>query len=236
MLALIVAVAVTVSPVPAESRQLVLAVTPAWDDSQGTVALYERLSPNAPWRRKADLGSASFGRAGLAWGRGLHAAGQEGPIKKEGDGRAPAGVFRLSGASGYAPAPPPGAPLPYRQSTATLRCVDDPASRHYNTWVEEGRVEKDWTSAEDMRRTDDLYRWTVWVGHNDDPPQAGAGSCIFLHLRASPSSTTAGCTAFDPGDMDRLMAWLDPKAHPVLVQLPAPVLERLRKDWGLPAP
>ena len=236
MLALTVALAVVMSPVPPESRQLVMAVTRGWDGSQGTVVLYERPFAAAPWRRNADLGSASFGRTGLAWGRGLHPGGQEGPLKKEGDGRAPAGVFRLSAASGYAPEAPPGARLPYRQSTATLRCVDDPASRHYNTWVEEGRVEKDWTSAEDMRRKDDLYRWTVWVGHNDDPPQAGAGSCIFLHLRASPSSTTAGCTAFDPGDMDRLMAWLDPKAQPVLVQLPSPVLERLRKDWGLPAP
>jgi hypothetical protein len=234
MLALLLALAA--SPIPADSRQLVLAVTPGWDDAQGTVVLYERTAADSAWQRKDDLGSASFGGKGLAWGRGLHTGGLEGPTKKEGDGRAPAGVFRLSAASGYCPGPPPGARLPYRQSTATLRCVDDPASRHYNTWVEEGRVEKDWASAEDMRRTDDLYRWTVWVGHNDNPPQAGAGSCIFLHLRASPSSTTAGCTAFDPGDMDRLLAWLDPKANPVLVQLPAPVLERLRKEWGLPAP
>src|SRR5689334_4477248 len=165
MIPLLLALAVA-SPVPAESRQMVLGVTPGWDATQGRAALYERTGPRADWRHVADLGTASFGRTGLAWGRGLHENGADGPVKKEGDGRSPAGVFRLTAASGYAGAPPPGARLPYRQATDTLRCVDDPASTAYNTWVEEGAVPKDWTSAEEMRRTDDLYRWVVWVGHN----------------------------------------------------------------------
>jgi hypothetical protein len=224
------------TPIPAESRQLVLAVTPGWDETQGRAYLYERPGPKRPWTLAADLGSASFGRTGLAWGRGLHPSDALGPLKKEGDGRSPAGVFRLTAASGYAPAAPAGARLPYRQATDTLRCVDDPASRAYNTWVEEGRALKDWGSAEDMRRSDDLYRWVIWVGHNDDPPQPGGGSCIFLHLRASPSSTTAGCTAFDAGPLERIVTWLDPAARPVLVQLPAPVLRGVAKRWGLPAP
>lgn len=233
MLALVLLLAA--SPIPPQSRQLVLAVTPGWDHTQGRVVLYERPGSGTAWRQIADLGSASFGRSGLAWGRGLHPPAQDGPLKKEGDGRSPAGVFLLRGAAGYAP-DRPALRIPYREATGGLRCVDDARSRFYNQWVVEGAVEKDWTSAEDMRRQDDLYRWTVWVGHNDDPVTPGGGSCIFLHLRSSPSSTTAGCTAFDEEPLGKILDWLDPAAHPVLVQLPSPVLKRVAKTWGLPRP
>jgi len=47
-----------------------------------------------------------LGRAGLAWGLGLHGNPPfPGPIKREGDGRSPAGAFELSSAFGYAPRP-----------------------------------------------------------------------------------------------------------------------------------
>jgi D-alanyl-D-alanine dipeptidase len=223
------------SPVPAQSRQLLLATTPGWDDAQGRVRLYERAGAKATWRQVADLGTASFGRSGLAWGRGLHPGGLAGPLKKEGDGRSPAGVFHLRGAAGHA-AERPGLRIPYRPATDRLRCVDDPASRAYNRWVIEGEVEKDWSSAEEMRRKDDLYRWTVWVAHNDDPVVPGGGSCIFLHLRAASTSTTSGCTAFDADALERILEWLDAGARPVLVQVPEPVLRRVARPWGLPRP
>jgi L,D-peptidoglycan transpeptidase YkuD (ErfK/YbiS/YcfS/YnhG family) len=85
-----------------------------------------------------------------------------------------------------------------------------------------------------MRRQDDLYRWVIWVGHNDRPSVPGGGSCIFLHLRAAPDATTAGCTAFDEAPMTDLLAWLDAAAHPVLVQLPAQERRRLVRTWDLP--
>ncbi len=220
---------------PAGARQLLLAVAPAWDASAGQAQLYERRSASAPWRALGQRVPVSFGRAGLAWGRGLHHPGaRPGPLKREGDGRSPAGVFALRGLVGYAPAAADHVKLPYRQATAGLRCVDDPASPHYNQWVDESEVPRDWTSAEDMRRPDDLYRWVVWVAHNDAPPQAGAGSCIFLHQRARPDAVTAGCTAFDPADIERLLDALDPAAQPVLVQLPAAEHARLARAWGLP--
>lgn len=221
-------------PVTPADRQMVLVVTPAWEATQGRAFLYER-DHREPWTLEAALGTVSVGRAGLGWGRTV---GQltDGPVKREGDGRAPAGVFPLSAASGYAAAPPAGTRLPYRQSTEALRCVDDPRSTHYNSWVEEGAVQKDWSSAEEMRRPDELYRWTIWVGHNDRRPVPGHGSCIFIHQRRSAGSVTDGCTALDAEPLDRLLAWLDPEARPVLVQLPLPVFRRVAKAWGLPVP
>jgi hypothetical protein len=176
----------------------------------------------------------SLGRTGLAWGRGLHPQGQDGPRKQEGDGKSPAGVFDLRLVTGYAPSAPAGTRLPYRQATATLRCVDDVRSAHYNRLADEAKTRKDWTSAEDMRRNDELYRLVVWVGHNDAPVVPGGGSCIFLHLRAGPESTTSGCTAFELEPMERLLRWLDPVARPVLVQLPEAEYRRRAAGWGLP--
>ena len=224
------------SPVPAESRQMLLSVSAGWDETTATVSRYERTGSGTTWQRVGAPLTASLGQSGLAWGRGLHAGGLDGPVKKEGDERSPAGVFRLREATGYAAAAPTGTRLPYRQATATLRCVDDPRSAHYNRLVDEAKVKKDWTSAEDMRRPDDLYRLVVWVGHNDEPVQAGGGSCIFLHFRETPRDVTAGCTAFDKGRMEELLSWLDPAAGPILVQLPEAFRQKLRAEWGLPEP
>jgi L,D-peptidoglycan transpeptidase YkuD (ErfK/YbiS/YcfS/YnhG family) len=223
------------SGVPAETRQIVLVTSTDWNATQGTARRYARAGPKSPWRVQGESFPVSLGRNGLAWGRGLHQPDERpGPVKREGDGRAPAGVFALREVTGYEARPRmPGLRLPYRMASDKLRCVDDPASSSYNTLVEQG-PSPDWSSAEDMRRKDDLYRWVVWVGHNDQPAQPGGGSCIFLHLRASATSTTAGCTAMDEPPMLSLLTWLDPAARPVLVQLPAKEREALAQAWGLP--
>src|SRR5437764_13783990 len=88
-----------------KSRQLVLVMTATWEAVAGTLSYYERASINAPWRSLGSQWPVVVGRNGMGWGRGLHAPQTgEGPIKKEGDGKAPAGVFRLIRAFGYAPA------------------------------------------------------------------------------------------------------------------------------------
>jgi L,D-peptidoglycan transpeptidase YkuD (ErfK/YbiS/YcfS/YnhG family) len=222
------------SPVPAASRQLLVSTSAGWDATRAVVQAYERKDARAPWAPVGPPAEAALGRTGLAWGRGLHAPVADGPQKREGDGRSPAGVFALRLATGYDEKPPAGARLPYRVATPTLRCVDDARSSHYNGLVDEAEVARDWTSAEDMRRADELYRLVVWVGHNDAPVEPGGGSCIFLHLRAGPGSVTSGCTAFDREAIERLLAWLDPAAQPVLVQLPEVEYRARAAAWGLP--
>ena len=224
------------SPVPAETRQMVLSVSAGWDQARSILQPYERSSGDAPWTPVGAPIEGSLGRAGLAWGRGLHLPDLPGPQKREGDGRSPAGVFDLRLVTGYARAAPGGTRMPYREATATLRCVDDARSSHYNRLADEAKATKDWSSADDMRRKDDLYRLVVWVGHNDAPVAPGGGSCIFLHLRGGPESTTSGCTAFEAEPMDRLLRWLDPTLRPVLVQLPDAEYRARAAEWGLPEP
>ena len=44
-----------------------------------------------------------FGKNGLAWGKGIadNLDQRDGPVKHEGDGKAPAGIFKLGTAFGY---------------------------------------------------------------------------------------------------------------------------------------
>ena len=220
------------------SRQLVAVSTKDWDATTGTLQRYQRDTSSGQWQPTGAALPVVVGRNGLGWGIGLGAAWAPGnaPLKREGDGKAPAGAFAFNGAFGYAsPDAVPQVRLPYTQAVGVYRCVDDIASRHYNRLLFEDRVNKDWTSSEEMLRPDDLYRLGLVVEHNwGHRTQGGRGSCIFLHIWKGPDSTTAGCTAMDPADMESLLGWLDPALGPVLVQLPRPEYDRLQGAWGLP--
>ena len=222
--------------VPAAARQVVVATVDDWDDVTAELARFAR-APGGAWTPVGRPWPAVIGARGSAWGRGLHGhgapAGRGGPLKREGDGRSPAGAFAIGAAFGYASAPPPGAREPYSQVDDGWVCVDDPRSARYNRVFDAGGVAVDWSSFESMRRSDELYRWVVIVDHNADAA-AGAGSCIFLHIWSGPTAGTSGCTAMARPDMEGLLAWLDPAAHPVFVLLPAAERAALRSAWGLP--
>ena len=219
------------------SRQLLLCLAADWQATRGRLQRFERL-PDGGWAAVGSVLPVTLGRAGLAWGRGLHPA-LPGRTKREGDGRSPAGAFAITAVFGYAAADSPlalAAKLPYLGATRDLKCVDDPASAHYNRVVDQSAVAAvDWASSEDMLRADARYAVGAVVAHNAAPPLAGCGSCIFLHVWQAPGVPTAGCTAMALAAMSEIAGWLDGAAAPVLVQLPQAEYERRRKDWGLPA-
>jgi D-alanyl-D-alanine dipeptidase len=224
------------TPQPLSAATQLVVVT-----TSGELRLFVRGNKDSSWRRSGATVPIVVGRTGLAWGIGfdqLAAAGKPtaGPRKVEGDGRSPAGVFPLDTAFGF---PPPDSMrsvrLPYVQLTSSSECVDDTASAHYNTVVNRNAVPRvDWKSAELMRRIAQ-YRLGVIVGYNASPPIKARGSCIFFHIWAGPRSTTVGCTALDAKELERLMAWLDPRSRPVVVQVPATVYPLVRVEWRLPA-
>lgn len=220
--------------VPAAARQLALVITPGWDNTAGTLQRFARTGAKAPWRRVGRAIPVVVGSSGLAWGADSLGGGSD-PHKREGDGRSPAGVFPLDTAFGFAAASAMSwVRLPYRPLGAGTECVDDTSSVHYNTIVERGQVPRvDWNSSEHMRRIKE-YQVGVLVGYNSRPIRTGGGSCIFLHIWDGPGSNTAGCTAFPRADVERMLAWLDPEKHPVLVQLPSAQYARLKTPWALP--
>ena len=218
-----------------EHRQMVLVVTDDWNATTGRLQRFERTDDNA-WRPVGAVSPIVVGRTGLAWGRGLHPEmPKDEPVKREGDGKAPAGVFRLSAVFGYAAAGSKTLAMPYLPASTYSECVDDSRSVHYNRIIDRSKTtHRDWKSSERMRRKDELYRWGVVVDHNSDQPKRDAGSCIFLHIWRSPTSPTLGCTALAPDVTTGLITWLDARHQPVLVQLPQQIFERMSTEWQLP--
>ena len=218
-----------------QARQLIVVTTRGWNDVPGTLQRYARSDVRAPWQKVGDAVPIVVGRNGLAWGLGVHPpAKRDGPVKREGDGRAPAGIFTLTNAFGYAPADSARwLRLPYQRATSTYECVDDTTSRYYNQTIERATVTPDWSSSEIMRRNDDAYRWGVIVAHNM-PARAAGGSCIFLHVWSGPTKGTAGCTAMAEPHLLDVMRWLDPARHPLLVQLTSAEYARRKARWHLP--
>jgi D-alanyl-D-alanine dipeptidase len=224
------------SPIGDAKTQLVTVVSENWNRFQATLRRYER-GPGEAWRQVGSPIEVVLGREGYGWGRGLHGdgapSGLPGPVKREGDGRSPAGVFEVGSVYGYAPAPERPLALPYVQATAELRCVDDPNSSHYNRIVSTAGTEVDWKSAERMRRQDDLYVLTITVEHNTESPKPGAGSCIFIHLWEGPDQGMSGCTAMPMQPLEDLAAWLDADAA-AFVALPQSEYDALANAWALP--
>lgn len=227
----------TADPPLSNFNQLVVVVTKDWNAVPGKLSLFTRDGNNAAWKKTGASFPIVVGKNGLGWGRGLNPLSNlPGPVKHEGDGKSPAGIFRLSSAFGLAdPAKVKSIRLPYVQLTAGIECVDDVKSTNYNSIVDHGKIsDPDWSSSEKMREVGGRYRWGVVVDHNVDPREPGGGSCIFLHIWLDAKTGTTGCTAMALDKMESLLAWLDPSAHPALVQLPESEYKKLRSAWSLP--
>lgn len=222
------------------AQQLVLVTTDGWDDTQGMARRFERPDDAAPWTEVASF-PVSIGRHGSAWGTGLHAAADvdDGPRKRESDGRSPAGVFALGTAFGYADAVASG--LPYQAMTRDDWCMDVPASPYYNRIVDARQVGAAAVagSSEPMRldlhrNGNPSYRLGFVIEHNPGNVPQG-GSCIFAHLWRAPGEPTAGCTAMADADMEAMLEWLDADKTPRFVLLPRAQYARLATRWQLPA-
>ena len=219
------------------ARQMIVVTTAGWNADHGILRTFERR--RGRWRMVGSATPVTVGRNGAGWGLGLNAPQGGGPVKREGDNRSPAGVFRIGQAFGYAARADTA--MPYRALTVTDWCVDVSASPHYNRIVDAKRVGDAAVkgASEPMRRDlhfagDQRYRQGFVIEHNPRAtPQAG--SCIFAHRWVSPTTATTGCTAMAPAAMRSLLAWLKPRDHPVFVLLPQAEYRRLQLPWRLPA-
>lgn len=206
--------------VPESCRQLIVVRAHGVDSVPAEVWLLERPQTGGRWRVAAGPMEAVVGRNGVGWGQGEPVLANPGgyPAKQEGDGRSPAGIFPLPFAFGTTPvAPGAGTRMPWQECTPTLRGVDDVKSRYYNQVVDEAAIpDKDWDSAEIMRREDGAYDTGLVIGHNAGRVPGG-GSCIFLHRWKGPGEGTAGCTALAAENVTIILEWLNPVLGPRLV-------------------
>jgi len=207
------------------TKQLIVVTTKNWSIPSGTLQRYEK--EGSKWHKVGKAIDIKLGRNGLGWGIGLHSIPINTKyIKKEGDGKAPAGIFSLKQAFGYFPFV---VDYPYEVYKSTDHCVDDINSKLYNKIVDSSKVKKDYNSKEHMKFAKDYYKYGIVVNHNHiDEAGAvkGAGSCIFIHIKSVP---TAGCTVMPENEMKELIRWLDASKNPLLVQGTVEVVNKLLK-------
>ncbi|CAA6826368.1 MAG: Unknown protein [uncultured Sulfurovum sp.] len=208
------------------TQQLIVVITQNWSTPKGILQRYEKRDK---WQKVGKAIDIKLGRNGLGWGVGLHTTPKDANIiKKEGDGKAPAGIFSLKQAFGYFPFT---VDYPYEVYKSTDHCVDDTNSKLYNKIVDSNKVTKDYKSFEHMRFAKDYYKYGIVVNHNHiDEPGAikGAGSCIFIHIKKVP---TAGCTVMREDEMKEIIQWLDADKNPLLVQGTVNVVNDLMKRF-----
>ncbi len=203
---------------PSNCRQVLYVTAPDQQTSAAELRMLERTPANA-WHSASVVIPIRIGRNGLAWGHGevALAAPPGWRIKQEGDGCAPAGVFRITQAFGSEPRPA-SIKLPYLHCTSHHWGIDDVRSKHYNQIVDDREVASDWTGPETMMPSVGCYKLGAVVAHNPHN-EPGLGSCIFMHLWQGSDVSTAGCTAMSEANLRQVLAWLDSAAEPCLVQL-----------------
>lgn len=210
------------------AKQLILVISDTWDDYPAITGLYMREELDANWKLLAKFPSR-IGNKGFGWSSMKFLNISKGPMKKEGDSKAPAGVFSLGVAFGFADSIDND--YPYIPLTSSIECVDDGKSKYYNRIIDVNNVEKDWNSSEKMREIE-LYSLGMMINFNTDEYNIERGSCVFLHYFGKKG--TAGCTSFKKDDMHRIVDWVDKDKNPVIVQLPKEAYLKVKNSWKLP--
>ena len=223
-------------PISSNSRALLVAIPESWNSQKANLQLYRRTSATCPWTSAGISTPVHLGRRGLAWGRGLHPP-QEGPQKREGDGKSPAGAFLLGNIL-YGYADQSGLPKwRYRKVTDRDLWIEDPSSTLYNRHLILSAHEPfpPEHSYHLMRQDDPAHSLKLFIRHNAPPgTKPGSGSAIFFHLCRSQNSVTTGCTSMDELAFRELLSSFLPKDEPVYVLLPRPDYNRLKASWELP--
>ena len=204
-----------------EARRLILVTAATMSSTAARLQLFERASPNEPWRALGAPEPATIGKAGMAWSyfyRQLRRGGE--PIKVEGDKRAPAGIYRLGRSFGTLASSRPD----YLHVAADTVCVDDPTSPAYNTITSRAAVGPK-VSVENMSRVLPMYRRGIVIDYPTDA-RARAGSCIFVHVWRTPTTGTAACVAIPEPRVEALQEFS--AAGAAIAILPQGALDRLR--------
>jgi len=202
------------------SGQFIVVISENFNSSKATLTCYEDS------KKALSTIDVNIGRNGLGWGLGEIKLTQKDdePIKIEGDGKAPAGIFKLISTFGYKKEQIFN--LNYQYLSSDLICVDDSSSKDYNKIITMPKIKP--KSFETMRRDDHQYELGVVVAHNQKQ-RSQAGSCIFLHVEKFKGAGTAGCSSMTLENMRMINNWLDGDKNPILIQIPKSSLEEVKK-------
>jgi L,D-peptidoglycan transpeptidase YkuD (ErfK/YbiS/YcfS/YnhG family) len=195
------------------STQVVVATSPTWSSTSGTLSVYEKKANTAGTGWCLVLGPyrARFGYSGLV-------PGQE---RRKNSGTTPAGTYLLPKAFGLNK--DPGTALPYTHSDSNDYWALDPAYPWtFNTYRFNGVHKFRASQAEHIAHFSVQYRYAAVIGFNLPSPGHRAdrvlGGAIFLHVNGS--GATAGCVSVSQSAMVKILRRLDPDRKPTIVISP----------------
>lgn len=201
------------------SQQLVVVLSPDMNTTSGVMTRYEK--GTGVYTAVGTAIPVILGRNGLGWDSGVE------PLKREGDGKSPAGIFDI--ASTFGEDSTPNSRMPYWFADDKLICIDDVNDTNYNTMSRLDPTNPP-KSFELMRRNDGVYRNGAVIDYNG-AGVSGRGSCIFFHLNHANKRPTAGCTAMEEQPLLELIHWFDPQKKPKLLQIPKSACEQYQKEF-----
>jgi D-alanyl-D-alanine dipeptidase len=203
----------------ASARRLVLVTADGMNTALARMQRYAREASTHPWQAVGGPQSALIGRNGMAWAPAFRSLARSGEgTKAEGDGRLPAGLFKIGRPFGFAPSERPN----YLQIKDGTVCVNDLESAAYNTITTRDRIGA-FVHGEDMARIP-AYRNGLVVDYPTDRRHR-AGSCIFIHVRLPSTTGARGCVALPEPDVVSLQDFAE--AGAVLAILPESARGRL---------
>jgi D-alanyl-D-alanine dipeptidase len=204
----------------ASARRLVLVTADNVTTSNARIQRFERAASTQPWRAVSDAQPALVGKNGMAWAYPFRSSAKNSEhVKVDGDGRVPAGFFRIGASFGFGASNRPR----YLQVKEGTVCVDDPGSAAYNTITTRAKVGA-MTHGENMWRMP-AYRNGIVVDYPTNR-SARAGSCIFIHVRLPSANGTNGCVAVPEPQVVELQDFSEGGA--VLAVLPEAARDRFR--------
>ncbi len=208
----------------ASAERLLVVRAAGMNVAQGEGQLWKReagewVAVGAPW-------AMTLGRNGMGWSHdqaGFAAKGEK--VKREGDGRTPAGIFAAGEAFGMGPA----GLTSRRELVDGTVCVDDTRSPLYNRIARLSEIGQG-MSHEKMWRIG-VYRSGLVIRNATSRKKRG-GSCIFLHVWKGPGKPTSGCIAAQE-DHVQVVQLLFQGVPSAVAILPENALGRM-KACGLP--
>lgn len=133
--------------------------------------------------------------------------------KREGDQKSPTGFFRLGQLFCYEK--DVATKMPFIQTTAEDKWIDDPNSPDYNRYIRGATNAK---SYEKLLLNGNDYRYCMAIEYNTNPVVKGNGSAIFLHLSEGKTiNSSSGCVVLLQKDMEGLLKWMNPQFKPSIL-------------------
>jgi L,D-peptidoglycan transpeptidase YkuD (ErfK/YbiS/YcfS/YnhG family) len=194
-----------------DASQLLTVLAATAQSTTGVLTLWERT--NGCWQESGGPYRVYLGRAGIS------------DDHHEGDGTTPAGSYAI-GPTLYGVDPDPHYHYPYRRIGCGDWWDENSASPGYNTLrhLPCRATSALGASSEALWRSTRAYAHFAFIEYNTDPIVPGRGSAIFLH--ADLGHPTTGCVSLPLQQLDEVLAWLRPAAHPrVVIGTAARILE-----------